>query len=59
VPGLAAAIERSLQHDVRAACAAAAPRMAEQLSMARHARELVGLYEEVLRAKEWRVTSSE
>ncbi|MEW6251859.1 MAG: glycosyltransferase family 4 protein [Planctomycetota bacterium] len=44
---LAAAIDRSLRPEVRAACAADAPRMAERLSMARHARELVALYEEV------------
>jgi UDP-glucose:(heptosyl)LPS alpha-1,3-glucosyltransferase len=47
---LAAAIERCLEEDVRAACASDAPRMRERLSMARHARELKALYEYVWRS---------
>lgn len=52
---LAAALGRALRPEVRGACRADAGRMAEQLSMARHARELRALYEEVLQAKPWRV----
>ena len=48
---LASALERGLQPEVRARCRAAAPAMHEQLSMARHARELKTLYEEVVAAK--------
>lgn len=43
--GLSAALDHALAPAVRAACAADAPRMAERLSMARHARELQSLYE--------------
>lgn len=45
---LAAALECALQPALRAACQADAPRLAGQLSMARHARELKALYEHVL-----------
>jgi UDP-glucose:(heptosyl)LPS alpha-1,3-glucosyltransferase len=45
---LAAAIEASLQLELRAACAADAERMHEKLSMARHARELVEVYRGVV-----------
>lgn len=51
VKGLAAALERALRPEVRAACESDAPRLAEQLSMARHARELKALYEERLAAR--------
>ena len=44
---LAAAIERCLAADVRRLCRADASRLSEQLSMARHARELLALYEHV------------
>lgn len=43
---LAAALERSLQPELRAACQADAACFAERFSMARHARELLALYEE-------------
>ncbi len=43
---LAAAIERCLKEDMRAACASDAPQMRERLSMARHARELKAFYQE-------------
>ncbi len=43
---LAAALERGLQPELRAACAADAACFAERYSMARHARELLALYEE-------------
>lgn len=45
-PALTAALERGLQPELRAACAADAACFAERYSMARHARELVALYEE-------------
>ncbi len=48
---LAAAIERVLDPRVRAACRADAARLAELVSMDRHAAELVALYEEVLAAR--------
>lgn len=46
---LAEAIERLLRADLRERCAAAAPATAAKLSMARHARELMDLYERVRR----------
>ena len=49
--GLAAALGRALQPAVRTACRADAPRLHEQLSMARHARELKAFYEHVLATK--------
>ncbi len=45
---LLSALERAWQPAVRAACQADAARLQEQLSMARHARELKALYEDVL-----------
>ena len=51
ISGLAGGIETCLQHAVRTACQADAPRMSAQLSMARHARELKALYEGVLAAR--------
>jgi UDP-glucose:(heptosyl)LPS alpha-1,3-glucosyltransferase len=45
---LAAALARTLDPTVRRACQADVPRLAKQLSMARHARELVALYHQVL-----------
>lgn len=45
---LAAAIESALRPECRAACQADAPRFREQLSMDRHARELIALYRRVL-----------
>ncbi len=48
IASLAAGIETCLQHAVRTACQSDAARMSEQLSMARHARELKALYEDVL-----------
>jgi UDP-glucose:(heptosyl)LPS alpha-1,3-glucosyltransferase len=50
LPGLAAALERALQPAVRTACQVDALRLREHLSMARHARELKVLYEDVLSA---------
>lgn len=47
IGALAAAIERTLQPDLRAACQADAARMHTNLSMARHARELADLYQRV------------
>ncbi|MCK4341143.1 MAG: glycosyltransferase family 4 protein [Phycisphaerae bacterium] len=47
VAGLAAGIENALQSTLREACQADAPRLHEQLAMARHARELKSLYEDV------------
>ena len=43
----AQAIFKCMSPELRAACRAAAPAMRERLSMARHARELVKLYEEI------------
>jgi len=48
---LAAALERALCAEVRAKCVSDAPRLAELVSMARHARELKALYEERLAAR--------
>ena len=48
ISGLAAGIETCLQHAVRTVCQADAPRMTKRLSMARHARELKALYDDVL-----------
>jgi glycosyltransferase involved in cell wall biosynthesis len=48
---LAAAIECCLRPEVRAGCRAATSALREQLSMARHARELKALYEEVVANK--------
>lgn len=48
VPALAQAIERCLEPAVRAACAGDAEHLRGQLSMARHARELAVLYQDVL-----------
>ena len=45
--GWAAALARVLQADMRDACRADPPRLHEQLSMARHARELHALYAQV------------
>lgn len=45
---LAAALDRALRPAVRAACEADAPRLHAQLSMARHARALQALYQDVL-----------
>jgi UDP-glucose:(heptosyl)LPS alpha-1,3-glucosyltransferase len=45
--GWAAALARVLQVDMRDACRADAPRLREQLSMARHARELQAFYAHV------------
>lgn len=47
-PALAAALAAVLRPAVRAACRRDAPRLHEQLSMTRHARELKSLYEHVL-----------
>ncbi len=49
IRALAAGIELALQRPVRDACRVDAPRLRAQLSMARHARELLVLYEHVLR----------
>ncbi len=49
--GLAGAIGRAMQPEVRAACQADAPRMRDRLSMARHTRELKALYDEVLASR--------
>jgi UDP-glucose:(heptosyl)LPS alpha-1,3-glucosyltransferase len=51
IVGLARALQTALAPDLRAACRASAPHMHAQLSMARHARELKALYEEVLAAR--------
>jgi UDP-glucose:(heptosyl)LPS alpha-1,3-glucosyltransferase len=51
VAALAAAITQCLRPEVRASCRAGAGAMAERLSMARHARELKKLYEDVLAEK--------
>lgn len=51
IAGLASALQRALSPEVRVACLADAPRLHEQLSMARHARELKTLYEHVLTAR--------
>ena len=51
VAALAAAIAQCLRPEVRADCRAAAPEKRELLSMARHARELKKLYEDVLAEK--------
>ncbi len=51
VAALAAAIAQCLRPEVRADCRAAAPERRELLSMARHARELKELYEDVLAEK--------
>lgn len=48
---LAAALSRALEPPVGEACRADAPGLHEQLSMARHARELKALYEHVLAAR--------
>jgi len=48
---LAAAIAQCLRPEVRAGCRAGAGAMAKRLSMARHARELKKLYEDVLAEK--------
>lgn len=48
---LAAAIDRALAPAVAEACRAAAPAARERLSMARHARELLELYEEVRKGR--------
>lgn len=48
---LAAALTRALQPAVRAACQADAPRLWEQLSMARHARELASFYRDILASR--------
>jgi UDP-glucose:(heptosyl)LPS alpha-1,3-glucosyltransferase len=50
IAGLTRAVRDALQPEVQAACAADAPRMHAQLSMARHARQLLGLYDAVCRA---------
>ena len=47
VPALVAAITRALRPEVRAACSADADRLHARLSMARHARDLHALYEEI------------
>jgi glycosyltransferase involved in cell wall biosynthesis len=47
IAGLATAITEALRPEVRAACRADAARLHEQLSMARHARELKALYHAV------------
>jgi len=49
IPSLVDAIGRCLRADVRTACAADAERMRQRLSMARHARALLDLYEEAQR----------
>ncbi len=48
ITALAAGIATALRREIRDACRADAPQMQAQLSMARHARELVSLYEHVL-----------
>ena len=48
---LAAALQRAARPAVRVACRADAARMCEQLSMARHARELLSFYRYVLAAQ--------
>jgi len=58
IAGLAAGIAAALQPEFRAACRAAAPRLCEQLSMARHARELKALYQTVLVAESQRTRES-
>lgn len=47
IGGLAAGVERCLEPQMRAAAQAAAPALREQLSMARHAAELLRLYQEL------------
>jgi len=44
---LAAALTEALDPEVRRTCAAAAPQLRQELSMARHARELAALYAEM------------
>jgi len=51
VAALAAGIDSALQPRIHDACRADAPRLSARLSMARHARELMALYEYVLAAK--------
>jgi UDP-glucose:(heptosyl)LPS alpha-1,3-glucosyltransferase len=48
---LAGALERCLQPEVRARCGEAVAVMRERLSMARHARELKALYDEIVAEK--------
>ena len=48
IAALASGLAAALQPALRGACQADAPRMRAQLSMARHARELLSLYERVL-----------
>ena len=51
VKALAGGIVACLEPELRAGCRAGAAEMRERLSMARHARELTALYEEVVAAK--------
>jgi len=46
-PALAAALHEALTPEVRRTCAAAAPELRQSLSMARHARELLALYQDL------------
>ncbi|MGD8452077.1 MAG: glycosyltransferase family 4 protein [Phycisphaerae bacterium] len=55
VPALAAAIDRVLDPGVRAACWADAERLREQVSMARHVRELRQLYTTVVATERQRL----
>jgi UDP-glucose:(heptosyl)LPS alpha-1,3-glucosyltransferase len=55
---LAAAIARALQATVQAACLADAARMREHVSMRRHARELLALYELILASRRSRTASA-
>ncbi len=47
LPALATAIERCLSPELRRACAADAPRFRDSVSMRRHARELLALFEAI------------
>jgi UDP-glucose:(heptosyl)LPS alpha-1,3-glucosyltransferase len=49
--GLAAAIARALDPAVRSACLADAPRLRDYVSIDRHARELLALYEQIVVAR--------
>jgi len=50
VPALADRIERLADPEHRRACAANAPRAVEGISMRDHARQVLALYEEILRS---------
>lgn len=56
--GLREALTGALKPQVREACRADADRLHAELSMARHARALIGLYEDVVREKRDRLRSA-